>query len=77
MQSHGGDVKVSRIEGDTVYIQLTGQCADCASADLTVGELLTEAIVGHVPGIKHVVQEPMDMGFYRHAMEFVKSLKEE
>lgn len=77
LHDHDGDVKITRIEGDTVYIQLIGQCAQCAYADLTIGELLTESIIGNVPGIHHVAAEPMDMDFYRHAKEFVAKLKTE
>ena len=77
LHEHNGDVKVTRIEGDTVYIQLVGQCAQCAYADLTVGELLTESIIANVPGIRHVTAEVMDLDFYRHAREFVKKLKED
>jgi Fe-S cluster biogenesis protein NfuA len=32
----GGDIKLVRIEGDLVVIDLTGQCQDCVLASVTV-----------------------------------------
>ena len=75
LRDHHGDVKVTRIEDDTVYIQLIGQCAQCAYADLTISELLTESITANVPGISRVMAEPMDMDFYQHAKDFLKTLQ--
>ena len=74
LHEHGGDVRLTRIEKDTAYIELLGECAMCAYADLTVGDILTEAITTHVEGIKHVAVEDMNMDFYRHAKDFVRSL---
>lgn len=40
LREHCGEVEVTRIEGDTVYVRLLGQCAGCASAYYTVEAVL-------------------------------------
>lgn len=76
LRDHKGDIKISRVEGDTVFIQLLGQCTECAYADLTVGDFITTSITENVPGIHHVIQDTMDIDFFNSAMDFVRSLKE-
>lgn len=72
LKTHCGDVRVTRIEGDTVYVRLLGQCSSCASAYLTVDELLEKVLQEHVPGIKHVVLDDFDFDFYQQAKDFLK-----
>ena len=40
LREHCGEVEVTRIQGDTVYVRLLGQCAGCAAAYYTVDEVL-------------------------------------
>ncbi|MCR5761087.1 MAG: NifU family protein [Sphaerochaetaceae bacterium] len=36
LQNDGGDVVFNKIEGNTVYVTLTGSCAGCAYAAMTL-----------------------------------------
>lgn len=67
LREHCGEVEVTRIEGDTVYIRLLGQCAGCASAYYTVDELLENTLRRHVPGVAHVVLDTCDRELYDYA----------
>ena len=67
LREHCGEVEVTRIEGDTVYVRLLGQCAGCASAYYTVDRLLESVLREHVPGVEHVVLDDYDMELYRYA----------
>ena len=51
----GGGVEFERIEGDTLYIRLTGACIGCPGADITLKYGLESAITGAVPEIRRVV----------------------
>lgn len=67
LREHCGEVEVTRVEGDTVYVRLLGQCAGCASAYYTVDEVLEKVLRKHVPGVEHVVLDDYDMELYRYA----------
>lgn len=67
LREHCGEVEVTRVEGDTVYVRLLGQCAGCASAYYTVDEVLEKVLREHVPGVGHVVLDDYDMELYRYA----------
>ena len=54
VQSHGGDVKISRIEGGTVHIDLLGACTGCPSSEVTIGQAIEEAIRRHWPALVRV-----------------------
>ena len=36
LQNDGGDIEYVKMEGKTVYVQLTGACAGCAMAAMTL-----------------------------------------
>ena len=57
LATHGGDMRVSRIEEGTVYFQMLGHCAGCAAADLTSEDLINKELVEHVPGVQRAVLE--------------------
>ncbi len=71
LREHGGDVEVVRVEGDTVFVRLLGQCSSCASAYYTVDDLIEAPLREHVPGIEHVVLDEYDMELYRYARELL------
>lgn len=77
LTKHMGGVTVSRVENGCVYVQLTGECAGCASSSYTVENILKKAIVEHVPEIERVIPEQVDSDFYQHAMQFYRNLKKE
>lgn len=50
----GGGVELDRIEGDAVYLRLTGACIGCPGADITLKYGLESAITEEVPEIRRV-----------------------
>ncbi|MDQ7082706.1 MAG: NifU family protein [Aquificota bacterium] len=54
VRSHGGDVELVDIKGDTVYVRLKGACQGCSQVSITLKEGILEAIKHHVPEIKDV-----------------------
>ena len=75
LRAHCGEVEVTRIEGDTVYIRLLGQCAGCALSYYTVDELLEQTLRKHVPGVGHVKLEDDLPALYQYARELLNDLK--
>ncbi len=73
LREHMGDVKVTRIEDDTVFVSFLGECAACAMVASTM-DSVESALRKHVPGVEHVVMDTMDLDFYRHAKAFLDSL---
>ncbi len=54
LRSHAGSVSVDRLEGDTLYVRLAGQCNGCPAADLTTETIIEEAVTQAIPEIRHV-----------------------
>ena len=72
LREHSGEVEVTRIEGDTVYVRLLGQCAGCASAYYTVDEVLERVLRQHVPGVEHVELDTLDLDLYQYARQLLR-----
>jgi Fe-S cluster biogenesis protein NfuA len=51
----GGGVELDRIEGDAVYVRLTGACIDCPGADITLHYGIESAITEEIPEISRVL----------------------
>lgn len=51
----GGGVELDRVDGDTVYVRLTGACIGCPGADITLKYGLESAVTREVPEIARVV----------------------
>ena len=56
-KSHKGDMQVSRIEGDVVYLRLVGTCDGCAASAATLKLAVERAILERVPEIREVRAE--------------------
>lgn len=54
LRSHGGDVELANIEGDTVYVRLHGACSGCSLSALTLKDGVEETIKSRVPEISRV-----------------------
>jgi Fe-S cluster biogenesis protein NfuA len=57
IKSHKGDMKISRIEGDVVYLRLEGSCDGCPASAETVKLAVERAILERVPEIHEVRAE--------------------
>ena len=62
MQSHGGDVELVRIEGDTAFVRLHGACNGCSMSAVTLRESVEEALFGQISELKRVEVVPNDPG---------------
>lgn len=51
----GGGVELARIEGDAVYVRLTGACIGCPGSDITLHYGIESAITEEVPEIARVL----------------------
>lgn len=54
LQSHGGDVELVRIEGDTAFVRLHGSCSGCSMSAVTLREGVEEALVRMVDEITRI-----------------------
>ncbi|MBR5642476.1 MAG: NifU family protein [Firmicutes bacterium] len=57
IRSHGGDMEIRAVEGDTVTVLLTGVCSGCPAADLSTKAMIEEALRGSSAQIEHVILE--------------------
>jgi nitrite reductase/ring-hydroxylating ferredoxin subunit/Fe-S cluster biogenesis protein NfuA len=62
MQSHGGDVELAEVRGDTVYVRLHGACNGCSMSAVTLREGVEEAVLARVPAIRAVEVLPNEPG---------------
>ncbi len=51
----GGDVEFIKYENNTVYIKMTGACANCSIIDLTLKDGIESTIIEEVPEVKEVI----------------------
>lgn len=52
--SDGGDLEFIKLEGDIVYVKLSGACKDCSLIDVTLKDGIEEMIINEIPEIKEV-----------------------
>jgi Fe-S cluster biogenesis protein NfuA len=57
VEMHGGDVRLTKVEGDTATCKIYGACVGCGLADLTYNKMVGGIIREEVPEIKNVVFE--------------------
>jgi Fe-S cluster biogenesis protein NfuA len=57
LSSHGGNVELTAIEGDTVHIQLQGSCGSCSSSNETLKSTVESAIYDAAPEVGTVIAE--------------------
>lgn len=62
MQSHGGDVELASVEGETAFVRLSGACNGCSQSAVTLREGVEEAILQNIPQIKRVEVVPNEPG---------------
>lgn len=54
--SHGGEIRVESVVDDTVEVTLSGACAHCPAAGITLHDRLEQAIQEHYPALAAVRQ---------------------
>lgn len=58
MRSHGGDVELVKIEGDTAFVRLHGACNGCSLSAVTLRNGVEETLKEHIPQIRQVEVVP-------------------
>ncbi len=62
MQSHGGDVELAEVRGDTVFVRLHGACNGCSMSAVTLRDGVEEAILSQILEIRAVEVLPNEPG---------------
>ena len=57
LRSHGGDARLTGYRDGVVYVELTGACAGCPSADLGTKQFMEEALFAALPEVRQVELE--------------------
>jgi Fe-S cluster biogenesis protein NfuA/nitrite reductase/ring-hydroxylating ferredoxin subunit len=57
-QSHGGDVTLVDVQGDTVYVKLSGACNGCSMSSVTLRNGVEAALKEQVPEITRIEVVP-------------------
>ena len=60
IKSHKGNMEISRIEGDVVYLRLEGTCDGCPASAATLKLSVERAILERVPEIREVRAEEVE-----------------
>lgn len=60
VESHGGNVEVVDVEGDTVRVRLSGACAGCTASAITLQEGVERALRTALPWFTGMVVEEED-----------------
>ncbi len=51
---HGGNIKVVSLEHDALSLRMLGQCSGCPSANITMENIVNEALKESFPQLKEV-----------------------
>jgi Fe-S cluster biogenesis protein NfuA len=61
IQADGGDIHLVRVDGTTADVRLTGRCAGCPSAHMTLYQGVEQALRRSVPGFTAIrLVEPLE-----------------
>ena len=55
LQADGGDVELVSVDNGTVKLKLTGHCAGCPMATMTIKNVLERVVKEQVPEVKEVI----------------------
>ncbi len=55
LAAHYGGAVLTRLEDGVAYVRLTGACASCPSAQMTIEDVVKETVMGNVEGLSDVV----------------------
>lgn len=68
-KSHKGDMTISRIEGDVVFLRLVGTCDGCPASSATLKSAVERAILERVPEIREVRAEASETPMHAWPVE--------
>lgn len=55
LAAHYGGAVLTKYQDDVAYVRLTGACASCPSAQQTIEDVVRDAVLANVEGVKDVV----------------------
>ena len=58
LQADGGDIELVKVEGNVVQVRLTGHCATCPFAQVTLQQGVESRLREVIPEIERVVAVP-------------------
>lgn len=67
LQEHYGNIILSRIEGNVVYVKLTGQCASCISAQYTVENIVKRELMHRFSDVRDVTIDTFSKDLFQIA----------
>ena len=53
--SDGGNLEFIKYEDKTVYVRLSGACADCGMLDITLKDGIEQLIKNEIPEVENVI----------------------
>jgi len=56
LQRDGGDIRLNKVEGSTVWVRFTGYCSVCNKSAMTLSSI-SALIKEKVPGIEQIINE--------------------
>lgn len=59
LKSHGGDVELAGMDGETVHVRLQGTCGSCSSSSETMKTHVEQAIFDAAPEVVTVIAESL------------------
>lgn len=60
LQTHGGDLDLVAVDGDSVTVRLTGACSHCPLAEMTFRSGVERTLLEEVGGLKRVILADQD-----------------
>lgn len=55
LAAHYGGAVLTKLEDGVAFVRLTGACASCPSAQMTIEDVVKETVLANVEGIKDVI----------------------
>lgn len=55
LAAHYGGAVLTKLEDGVAFVRLTGACASCPSAQMTIEDVVKETVMGNVEGLEDVV----------------------
>jgi Fe-S cluster biogenesis protein NfuA len=55
LNNDGGDIEFIKYEDGIVYVTLTGACANCGLADVTLATMVEDSITFEIPEVVKVI----------------------
>lgn len=72
LSQHFGGAVLTKLDGDTAYIKMTGHCAGCPSAQMTLEGVVAELINQELPKLKVKLDTSVSEDLINQAKDILK-----